>query len=747
MDSFSSSIGRGLEQCEAEPISTPGAVQSHGLFLVLDSDTYLIEQVGVNLIDLLGLEPADVVGRPVSDLIVEADVERALSLISQADSTFVNPFSISLCHADGEPHAFNAIAHSIEGGISILELEPLSIQVVEDGSLEAYLHLVQGSLGSTDELGSVEGIAASIARRVKEFTGFDRVMIYRFAPDFHGEVIAEELEEGMEPYLHLHYPASDIPPQARALYLENWVRLLYDVDAPAAPLYPAQHPRFDTPLPMNRAVLRAMSPYHLQYLRNMGVRSTLTVSLIVGGRLWGLIACHHRTPHFVSYGTRATVSVYGVVMSGQIARTEKAHYQKALSSGSQALHQVLKSLDVRNNLVEEICPHLQEIREVFEADGVIYLDEEVMESSGSCPAADSIREALPCLAKRSGGESVISSSVKEDWPELSDPLPAGAGFIAIPFGIDSWLLMFRQEMISTVRWAGDPGRPVEISGDGVLNPRASFSEWRQEVKGQSLPWPEHTGILIDELRGGLAGFLVEKTRHLESVNQELQHFAGVIAHEVKSEIQAPLMALGIVSEIPAVAESKRVAELISISSASLKTLAAFSSEMLDFAKADSANQELEEVDLKELVDQVRHQMERSTGTEEKSLNVVVVDTPRIITSRGQLHYLISNLIRNSVIHGPMDGQSDFMIEVGTTPGLGAFFVRDNGRGILEEDQERIFEYFYRGSTKNERPGSGIGLGFARRLLERGGGRIWVESKPRLGASFYFTLPGLSKVNW
>ncbi|MBK1825659.1 ATP-binding protein [Haloferula rosea] len=730
-----------IDRCASEPIATPGLVQSHGFLFVVSAKTLEIEQVSTNILQLFGCSPDEVIGKPLPDLLEESSRHYAGEVIRRAAYTYINPFSMTVMDSAGRTVTCNAIAHSIDDESTILELEPVALDKQRERGLDGYFQMVETSLASTSELDSVVEIAATMADQVKEFTGFDRVMVYRFAPDLHGEVIGEALEPGMEPFLNLHYPASDIPAQARALYLKNLVRLLYDVDADTVGLHPVQHPRYPAGLPMGKAVLRSLSPVHLQYLRNMGVCSTLTISLIVDGALWGLIACHHREPHFVPYEVRATSSFYGVMMSAQLARAERMNREKAVGAAHRGVAQLLQRLDERKSLGGQIVGELVGLCRLFEADGCAFVEDGAVSAYGACPEDALVTEVVAGLSKREPERVLVTAASFEEVPEMKGSVGEGAGLVAIPFATDTWLLLFKTEQSQSVIWGGDPSDKVAVDSTGQLTPRASFAQWKQEISGQSLPWPVHTDQVVDELMSGLSGFLVANTRYLEGLNEELEQFAGVIAHEVKSQLQSPTMALAMLREVEAVRSDRTLFEMATIGSDALETLSEFTTEMLNFSRINDPDDEQEDVDVEGLVHGLVQQIEQSMPGRNQRIKFKVHEIPRIKVSRHVLRHLLSNLIRNAVIHGPKEHPRELLVEIGCEESDGplVLFVRDNGRGISEESHARIFDYFYRGHGARKRQGTGIGLGFVRKLLDRNGGRIWVESVPDQGATFRFIL--------
>ena len=179
-------------------------------------------------------------------------------------------------------------------------------------------------MASIDEAQTLPALAQAVAEQMRALTGFDRVWVYKFHEDWHGEIIAEARDAGIETWLGMHYPASDIPAQARALFLRHWLRMIVDLEFVPVPLVPRDEPRSGRPLDMGGTVLRSVSPIHVEYLRNMGVRASLVISLVKGGKLWGLISGHHyAAPKFVPYATRMLCEFLAQAVSTQLGMAER----------------------------------------------------------------------------------------------------------------------------------------------------------------------------------------------------------------------------------------------------------------------------------------------------------------------------------------------------------------------------------------------------------------------------------------
>lgn len=727
-----------IDECAVEPIHIPGLIQPHGLLFTLDDDLRIL-QVSANTADLLGKTAESLIGTKVLDLITPGFEHQVEKLIRSAASTYVNPFRVHM-ETDGGVRLFDGIAHVVEGAGTVLELEfdPTDNQAPENPTegLDNYLQIVQRSLAMIAGVADVNHIADVMAREVKAFTGFDRVMVYRFAPDFHGHVIAEAKEEEMEPYLGLHYPATDIPAQARALYLKNHVRLLQDVHAAPVPVVPALHPDTSLPLDMSRSVLRSMSPIHVQYLRNMGVGASMSMSLIVEGKLWGLIACHHRTPRFVSYAIRATVCLYAIVLSAQLKVKQRYLENHRIASARRMALSILTGLRDYSEPMGSLPSMLPRFMELFGARGAALITSTHSFRYGTTPEETTLSSLLMDLGDGSGEGVLVSSRAGAELASLRDHAGTAAGIVAIHLGSTEWLVLFRGEIAKQVSWAGDPNKPGTQDADGILTPRNSFAIWLEDVRGESEPWPEETHALTAEVRAGILEILRKRNIILARSNQDLRRFAGVVAHEVKNHLQTGILALALLEEKLAQLDPSSV-QLAALGRERLDGLSKFTNDMLRFSETEAPTP-AENIDLGEMVHGIIHELELSGAIQGASIKVL--DLPEILAPRTQIRHLVSNLLRNALIHGKCSGRH-LNVEIGSMEnGEGTvIYVKDDGRGIPENQRQKIFQYFYRADPSGS-SGTGIGLAFCSQIAERLGHRLWVEeAAPEKGALFCFTV--------
>lgn len=721
------------DNCSKEQIQIPGAIQSHGVLFVLDDDLVIL-QVSANVGPHLGMTPDDLLGKDIRSIVQASSAVQVEKLIRDAASTFVNPFRVPI-QCDSAVRYFDGIAHQLAGVGTVLELEedPNQGAIAVEG-IDNYLQIIQRSLAAIDESHDAAVISKVMAEEIKSFTGFDRVMVYRFAEDFHGEVIGEAHEQDMEPYLGLHFPASDIPAQARALYRRNLVRLLHDVDAETSPLVPAVNPRAPGPLDMSRSVLRAMSPVHIQYLKNMGVASSLSVSLIVGGRLWGLIACHHRTPRFVSYSIRATASLYALVLAAQLdARQHSLSTERAAAGRHMALS-ILSSLQDYSEPLGNLRAMLPLFMELFGAHGVALMAGAERYRTGIVPEDPVLADLAGDLSAMREGV-IMTHRAAMSCPSLAGHEDLAAGLVGIHLGGHDWLVLFRRAHGHTVRWAGDPRDSKTLQPDGTLNPRKSFGEWLQRVEGESEPWPPETTALTTEVRSGILEILRQRNMLLSRSNEDLKRFAGVVAHEVKNHLQTGILALALMAERFAKQGEGALAELGTSGRDRLMDLSKFTNDLLKYSGTDDSV-EAEPVVLETLVKEVADELETAGLTGNASIEWDAL--PRILAAPIQIRHAISNLVRNALIHGRAGDRPLRITLSATVEGTTATIsITDDGRGIPPEQLERIFEYFYRGNSSSA--GSGIGLAYCAQVFHRMGQRLWVEPGEPHGAVFRFTV--------
>lgn len=463
---------RRLDECVREPIRTPGRIQSHGRLVAVDPRDLIVRVASEDVAHWLG--------RPLGD--VAGDVAAAAA--RRADS--VDPVRASV-----EGEEFDVIAHPGRE-LVLVEFEPVIPGV------EYSRTAVVGALRRLSAHTDADELRAAAAREVRAATGFDRVMIYHFHDDGHGEVVAEERVEELEPYLGLHFPASDIPAQARELYVSKISRAIVSTEDAGTPLVAAD--RDAAGVDLSLAELRSVSPYHLQFMRNMGQRSTVSFSLVRDGRLVGMITCAHRTERRLPVLLRRALEVLADQVSRQLgAIAEIARLREAVESRERRAA-LLAPLFASDDIPAALLGGSRTVLDLVPADGFALRLDGRVSTAGTVPPVERIEEVLAVL----GDENFVSESLPRDRPDLAARLPFVAGLIVVPLGTPGDSLVFvRHETTRTMSWLGDPSPANRAT---PLSPRSSFSAWQESVVDTAEPWGPHHREAVElgrELRGAL----------------------------------------------------------------------------------------------------------------------------------------------------------------------------------------------------------------------------------------------------
>ena len=471
-----------LENCDREPIHIPGAIQPHGILLTLSEPDLVIRQVSENVAGFLGTSAEQLLGGEIGQVLSEDGVATFAELSGRRPEDGVAVASVTVRGADGAIGCELSLHRS--GGLLVCELEP-------GAPLGSPGAEIVASPDAARVSGGVQPLFDRAALEVRQLTGYDRVMVYRFDEDGHGEVIGEARQESLDALLGHHYPASDIPKQARALYLRQMIRMIVDVDYVPAPVIPADDPLTGEPLDLGLAHLRSVSPVHLQYLRNMGVTATLTISLMRDGELWGMIACHHYSPHHVPYRMRAACRFIGELLSAQLAIVEEVDLererQKALAAGRARVLAEIRGAETVSGGLRAGAPALLEL---FAADGVAILTPEERITAGSVPDPSAEAEILTRVP---GRRPLVIDRLSRELPFVSHHTElSGVLAVPLPAKLGTHVVWYRDDWVRDLKWGGNPNaslRPDLTSMDlKTLSPRRSFETWRQTVVGRSHPW-------------------------------------------------------------------------------------------------------------------------------------------------------------------------------------------------------------------------------------------------------------------
>ncbi|MDV3347238.1 ATP-binding protein [Leptothoe sp. LEGE 181152] len=721
-------------------------IQPHGVVLVLDPNDLTVLQASTNTIDEFALDVRDVIGRPLDEILDPFQVDQFKVGLTEEKLDFINPVKIWVRREGDDYQVFDAVFHRSNDGFLVLELEPALTQ--ENIPFLSFYHLARASINQLESTAELYAFCQVIVREVRKVTGFDRVMLYQFDDDGHGEVVAEEKCEDMEPYLGLHYPESDIPKTARQMFLSNWIRVIPDAAATAVDLYPAKNPVTQQPTDLTHSILRSAYSCHLEYLHNMGVGASLTISLMKDNKLWGLIACHHRTAKYVPYELRKACEFLGRVIFSEIATREEVadHAHRIRIANVQS--SLIEAMSQADYFVEGLTGDQASLLELVGASGAAVYFGNRWTLVGATPSENELNYLTQWLGKQLDDDIFYTDALPLIYSDAQRFKHLASGLLAIPISKRSYVLWFRPEVIQTVNWGGDPNNAyaVEESEQGLkLSPRQSFALWKETVRCKSLHWKPIEIKAALELRKAVVNVVLRQAEELallaqdlERSNAELKKFAYIASHD----LQEPLNQVANFVQLLEMRYSEELdqdaKEFINYAVGGVHQMQTLIDDVLLYSKVDIQGIDcaLTEVDVA-----LEKALKNLQGRIHETGAVVTYDTmPTLVADGTQLMQLFQNLIGNAIKFRRSEVSPTIHVGVDREEDSWLFSVRDNGIGIDPEFFERIFVIFQRLHTRDEYPGSGMGLAICKKIADCHRGRIWVDSAVGQGATFYFTLP-------
>jgi len=732
-----------IDNCAREPIQIPGSIQPHGFLLVIDESTMRIVQVSANVETWLGLQTSELIGAALNGVIHQVD--RLAAVLKTLPDDDQNPFhvgEVSFRNGSRAGTPIDMMVHRHDQ-VLIAEFEPASDMT---GAYRNVYPLMRTFVGHMDEAESIDELCKRSVEQIKRITGFGRVKSYRFDEEGNGNVNAEAVDDDYPSYLGLTFPASDIPPQARALYVANRIRVIEDAHYQPSVLVPTDNPLTGKPLDLSFAALRSVSPVHLQYMRNMKTIASMSISIVVRGQLWGLISCHHASPRSVRFQSRTACELLGSALSLQIETKEaQADSQRLLSLRRQIVQMLAAMADLDSvNLGLRSVP--QVLLNFVRASGAAVVSGSTVDVYGQTPPRDHIVALTEWLTSRSDADVFVCDNVSRDIPQLPQLAESVAGVLAVAISElhSNFILWFKPERTRLVNWAGKPEKSVSASG--ALSPRHSFDSWQQTVSGFSVPWDALDTEGVVELRAAVLGIVLRKAeemaelaQELKKSNKELEAFSYSVSHDLR----APLRHIAGYAELLGDIESNKLSErgqrFLDNIGESARFAGTLVDNLLSFSQMGRSAMRFSEVDLHALVEAIRREM--YPDYHGRAIEWVIAPTlPVMVADAALLHLALRNLISNAIKYSRNSDPA--IIEIGTyeADGQSVVFIRDNGVGFDMQYAGKLFGVFQRLHRMEEFEGTGIGLASVRRIIERHDGQVWAESQLGQGATFFFTLP-------
>lgn len=762
-----------INNCDREAIHIPGFIQSFGFMIVLNKSDLTITQVSENIVEFINHGLNDLIGKHITQILpvyISEFIENNDYVIKTQTNTEL--LQIELRDPHDDISLYGIIIHTLSERL-ILEFQPKS-----DLPSNHTNHLIYEAMQVAQKSFHLEQLYQTIVDYIQNMIGFDRVMLYKFDPDGNGAVVAEKLMVDRESYLGLHYPSTDIPKQARELYKKNILRIISDVNSTAVKLFPEFDSLNGLPLDMSNSILRNVSPIHIEYLKNMGVAASFSMSLVIDEKLWGLIACHHYNPKTIDIGQWKNLEFIANLYAHEINSTSLlVDHKKILDNASQrnTYMEMFSSNMMKMSYVECLDITKTFLRDILKADGLIihFIDNdsnEIVLKDGEIPPCENVAFLLTHLEKISPNEKLISThSLINILPEAKNisPLASGIVYLKVTDNPTLRILWMRKEYIQVTSWAGDPTKNVsELSPNAQLSPRSSFEIWKHTVKDQSIPWSnlelETVSWLLKQLYQAIhINHLDMEINSTKKLNEEQKNLNQFLEKRVNQEIQKNQLQEQILIQQSRLAQMGEMISMIAhqwrqplnvLSILNQTILVKYQLKKLDDeAMLNFKRDSTEQIKyMSETIDSFRNffspEKEKQNFLINTALSNAIVLVKKIfennrITILNELKndftvygyekefaQVIVNLLKNAA-DSLMEKNSDEKWVKITCDELDQrikFIVEDNGGGIPEEIIGRVFDPYF--STKLEKNGTGLGLYMSKMLIEDSmGGSIHVRN--------------------
>ncbi len=754
-----------LASCDREPIHIPGSIQPHGFLLSLDEASRVA--VGSSTAaSYLGLDLATIFSRSLPELLGEVAAARILSDLALEPLTAATRLlsSVTLHPGSAAPAHFEVIAYqadSLAGPRTTLEFELAS----EPADVESINSRLYNFIASIRRMSQTAEICQAAVEEILALTRCDRIVLYRFDGEGHGLVLAETLaHEQLASYLGLRFPASDVPAQARRMYLKNRVRIVPDVDYEPSPLLTAQGPA--PAMDLSSSILRSVSPIHRQYMRNMGTACSMSISIIIEEQLWGLVSCHHQQPRYVPLRLRSACDFIMQIVASQIESRQHAMRLESALRAKEIQARLLASMAAQESYTDGMARSPSLLLELVSADGVAIVTGSSVACFGVTPSEQQALQLSEWIRETQPELLFASNSLASIYPEATAFCGEASGVLALSVSKihNTRLLWFRRELVQTVRWAGDPDKPGQSPASGlvpnpgsaaaasaslpgnIMHPRHSFDEWRQTLRGTCEPWTAEELLTAEEFRSAVLEIVLHRAEELASLaaglqvaNEELEAFSYSVSHDLR----APFRHISGFSEMLREEEGDRLSENGRRYLATIMDSARFAGllvdSLLDFSRFARSKMSLRPVNMEQEVDSEWQAVLYDEG-QQRSVDFSRGPLPLVMADPQLLRQVLRNLFSNALKYTSRQRHAVVRMEAQQQGALIVFSLRDNGAGFDQQYAGKLFGIFQRLHRMEDFEGTGIGLANIRRIITRHGGNAWAEGEVGRGATFYFSLP-------
>ncbi|WP_278379568.1 ATP-binding protein [Chryseobacterium arthrosphaerae] len=723
-------------ECHEEPIHIPGSIQSFGYLIGIDAESQTITFFSRNIADIFKIERLDeLFGREISDFpesfksIIDSEIYTSLEQFTRRkNETYFDKIFI-----DGKYYHFSVYRSD---AYIFLEFEEVIINpdkrisnkydnfYIIDNEQELWDHLLE---------------------TLSKVVNYDRMMIYKFMMDGSGKVIAEKKNEDMESFLGLHYPESDIPKQARQLYLKKRKRIFSNVYADTVPILSKKEENID----LTFSASRAMSPVHAQYLKNSGVASSFSVSIIIDDHLWGLVTCQNIKPKHIDLEDRVQAGIFTALAANAYSSFKSKSELNYRLELNEKLSQLKTKFLKHNHLSDSLIESKTELKNLPEADGLAIVSDESIVTAGTTPDSGSIDRIIKWALANTKDRIYVSRNFLKDHGKELNLSDDAAGIIIyfIERDKNEMLIWFRKEFDEHINWAGSPEKTVSVfSQNGeerqMVSPRTSFRIFIENIKGHSRRWNSRNISAVQAVRD-----LILETSHknynaikrlndeLKKVNEELDSFSYTISHDLGTPLTVmKLNAQMLLNNLKD--DSEKSKTKINTIIEEIDNMAEMMHDVLQLSRAKYSEIQLESLKTIPTIRKISENAKMTYGS--PTSEIIIKECPDVMADKTMLHQVFLNIINNAVKYSSHKDYPKVEIE-GTEDGQTIIYrISDNGIGIPEEEKHKMFKIFNRMDNAKKFKGNGVGLSIVHRIMKRIGGNVDYESNKE-GTSFILTF--------
>lgn len=750
--------------CATIPLHNTNAIQPHAALFVVNVTDFRVIQISSNVDYWLGISTDAILNQPLENIVEQKCMENIRDKYARSYFKYVVPEYITLHSYNGEISYLGRI-HEKENYL-LIEVEFVNEISQRKPFVNAYQKFQEVAV-RLNQCTGIDELIILASQEIKRISGFDKVMIYSFDEKWNGLVIAEAMEKGMESYLGLKFPASDVPKQARDLYLRNPYRIIPDRKYKRVPLIPELNPVTNGPTNLTDVKSRSVLDVHLEYLGNMNVEASMSTRIIHNESLWGLIACHHREAKLLSFEECAVFEMMSNVISSKLSSLTNQFRANERTKLNALLREISSKIILFDNLLNVFKKYASEIKTLLSGDGLaICWDGEIV-SSGTAPTADQIKKLLPWLRTKDFQVGIDITSLPEAFEPATEYASVGSGILILPIQPydGNFILAFKMEAVKTVSWGGNPENAITFDKNSThYHPRNSFAIWKETVRLTSTPWTDEQLIAAERFRNivventlkqltmTLEQKVKERTVELASSNQqlsdaldELQELTHITSHDLHEPVRKIVLFAGELDKSLDTPKKKVYVEKILKAS---KRISHLITDLVNISLV-RGKKVFQTCDLQVVIDKVLTSF--AEPILQHKIKVAVPKLPTIDAMEEQIEQLFYKIIDNAIKFRSPLGESLIEIKcdyVNTqsvdVPGesAGRFLrisVIDSGVGFDDRFSDKLFKVFET-LHPGEYEGTGSSLAIAKRIVESHGGKIFAYGKVHEGAVFTIVLP-------